>query len=54
METNGVWGLTQGNLAQITFNSGITSIAINSDGSVGTYSIVLKNNISCKDYNITF
>ena len=52
--TSGVWDLSKGNLAQITYNSSITPITINSDGSVGTYILVVKKNTSCTDCNITF
>ena len=52
--TSGVWDLSQSNLAQITYNSSITPLTINSDGSVGTYILVVKKNNSCSDCNITF
>jgi hypothetical protein len=52
--TSGVWDLSQGNLAQITYNSNITPITINSDGSTGTYVLVVKKNNSCTDCNIIF
>lgn len=52
--TNGVWDLSRGNLAQVTYNSSITPITINSDGSAGTYVLVVKKNTSCTDCNITF
>lgn len=52
--TNGVWDLTQGNLVQITFNSSITPITINSDGSAGTYILIVKKNTNCTDCTLTF
>ena len=52
--TNGVWDLSQSNLAQITFSSGITPITINSDGKAGTYVLVVKKANSCTDCNISF
>ena len=52
--TNSVWDLSQGNVAQVTFTSGITPITINSDGSVGTYVLVVKKTTSCTDCNIYF
>ncbi len=52
--TNGVWDLTQSNVAQITFSSGVTPITINSDGGVGTYILVVKKTNSCSDCSISF
>lgn len=52
--TNGVWDLSQGNLAQVTYNSSITPITINSDGTAGSYILVVKKNNSCTDCNINF
>ena len=52
--TNGVWDLTHSNLAQITYNSSITPITINSDGSAGSYVLVVNKNNSCTDCNINF
>jgi hypothetical protein len=52
--TNSIWDLSEGNMAQITYNSSIAPITINSDGSVGTYVLVVKKNTTCTDCNITF
>lgn len=52
--TNDVWDLSRGNLAQVTYNSSITPITINSDGTAGSYILVVKKNNSCTDCNITF
>ena len=52
--TNSVWDLSQGNVAQITFTSSITPITINSDGSVGTYILVVKKTNSCTSCTMTF
>lgn len=52
--TNGLWDLSRGNLAQVTYNSGITPITINSDGTAGSYILVVNKNNSCTDCNMTF
>jgi hypothetical protein len=52
--TNGVWDLSQGNVAQITFSSGVTPITINSDGGIGTFILVIKKTNSCSDCSISF
>lgn len=52
--TNDVWDLSRGNLAQVTYNSSIAPITINSDGTAGTYVLVVKKNNSCTDCNINF
>ncbi len=52
--TSGVWDLSKGNLAQITFSSSISPITINSDGAAGAYILVVKKNVSCTDCTISF
>ena len=52
--TNGIWDISQSNIAQINYSSGIIPITINSDGTVGTYVLIVKKNSSCSDCNIYF
>ncbi len=52
--TNGTWDLSRGNLAQVTYNSSVTPITINSNGNAGTYVLVVKKTASCTDCTMNF